>query len=1026
MIDSQHGRRVFALQVAGLEYRYHSNTPPTSSNLDSTITTGISYVDLEGLVSVSDFSASVDPSGGVAEYDAITLTLGIDKRRGGVGDAGIIFGRCGARSSVVRSQLSSSASRDAVVFNTSSDLSSLTFPRLMHIGAETVRAASATTTTVSVARSVGGTPRQAHAVGLEGSSTPELSDTITTFRGRLAKLFMAHRYPSGSTSDYVEVCNGFISESPYIEEGDTVSISMLPLTALIDTSLADKGIGQTRLLQGYHYYDGFNGSGLEYILMIGAAPQSTNEFIELTPDTASSITASTFQLIVNNQSGGANLLDDFDPSLAAGPDADDFIEEHPRFPKFRRQEDFQNSDEGVFTTALSYSAAIPGYVVNADSTPTNALSAGQISATDSLRLNLGKAELKQHSLGVGEVKQWPAVINDTLESDGPSSASGYSGGVAKWRLTPDHEVKVEKLSSSPFSALVALFTTRSTLIWARDNLGIARPRAWSADTSTLELPDVSRLVYPFQYFKNTNGRVFQQFGENAPLMWFGVVADGTNLSGSRELPQPPAAYYQQYENVILVENSLGLPSSPTSDLYDVVVRYYDLEEEAEREQVFTCTHETTASFGGSSVGVLLHISDSNNFPLNFSFGDWPDQDRALIFRGGQLTRERPGEALLKLLESGGGGRINGTYDTLGVGLNLDSSHIDEDSFLAVDSAASLPVTGNLFGDGQDVKGIVEGILKMLGAVITMARDESTGLSRLTLVPVGFEKSAATVATVEAGDWIADPPPYWGIYEDIVTQVVFKYDFNQGEQDYESELIFNNQEAISRYGGERSKITIEVPGVSSLIFGRGAANAFSYFLPTSSRIFNLLSNPLRTWTGEIGTGQSAYMDVGAYVKVSSPHLRGYSDSYGVTDGVGMIRAIRQSLENEGCQLEIINTGLAPVNWNSSARVSSITSPTVILVEANAFTSSGSDISFFSAGDVVQHLPKGDQDNPSAQLTIDSILGNKITFTTAHGISSTGGTIEPVTYAAASTTHKEDAYLANTNDIINVTISAQEYN
>jgi len=30
-VSSEHGRRVFALQVAGLEYRYHSNTPPTSS-----------------------------------------------------------------------------------------------------------------------------------------------------------------------------------------------------------------------------------------------------------------------------------------------------------------------------------------------------------------------------------------------------------------------------------------------------------------------------------------------------------------------------------------------------------------------------------------------------------------------------------------------------------------------------------------------------------------------------------------------------------------------------------------------------------------------------------------------------------------------------------------------------------------------------------------------------------------------------------------------------------------------------------
>jgi len=147
---------------------------------------------------------------------------------------------------------------------------------------------------------------------------------------------------------------------------------------------------------------------------------------------------------------------------------------------------------------------------------------------------------------------------------------------------------------------------------------------------------------------------------------------------------------------------------------------------------------------------------------------------------------------------------------------------------------------------------------------------------------------------------------------------------------------------------------------------------------------------------------------------------------VTDGIGMIRAIRQSLEGEGCQLEIINTGLAPVNWNSAARVSSITSPTAILVETNAFTSSGSDVSFFSAGDVVQHLPKGDQDNPSVSLTIDSILGSEITFTTAHGISNINGTIEPVTYAAASTTHREDAYLADINNIINVTIAAQEFN
>jgi len=1026
MITSQHGRRVFALQIAGLEYRYHSNPPPASSNLTSNVAAGIAYVDQEGLVSVSDFSASIDPSGGVAQYDSITLTLGIDRRRGGVGDPGIIFGRCGARSGSIRSQLSASASRSDLTFQTASDLTSLSYPRLMHIGAETVRASSATSTSVTVVRAVGGSVRQAHAVGLEGSFTPELADEITTFRGRLAKLYMAHRYPSGLVSDYAEICNGFISESPYIEAGDTVSLSLLPLTALIDTSLADKGIGQTRLLQGYHYYDGLNGSTLEYLSVLKRSPQSTNDYITLTPDTSASITASTFQLIIENQSGGPNLLDDFDPSLAAGPDADDFIEEHPRFPKFRRAEDFDNSDEGVFTTSLTYGAGIPGYVVNANSTPNNALSAGQISATDSLRLNLGRAELKQHSLGSAEVKPWPQVINDTLEADGPSSTSGYAGGILKWRLTPDYQIKAEKLSNSPFNAYLALFTNRATLIWARDTLGIERPRAWSSASSNLEVPDLARFVYPFQYFMDETGQVFQQFGESAPRMYFGVNADGTNLTGARQLPQPPSAYYQQYESVILVEGSLGLPSSAGADLYDVVVRYHDIEQDAEREQVFKCTHETTASYGGSSVGVLLHIASSNDFPLNVSFGDWPDQDRALIFRGGQLQRERPGEALLKLLESGGGDQLNGLYDVLGIGLNLSSAYIDEDSFLSVDNAASLPITGNLLGDGQDLKQIFEGLLKMMGAVLTMQRDPSTGLSRLTLTAVGNEKTGSVSATVEAGDWVAEPPPHWGIYEDLVTQVEFRYDYEPAEQDYRSNLIFNNQEAISRYGGERSKIVLDVPGVSSLIFGRGAANAFSYFLPTSSRIFNLLSNPLRTWSGAIATGQSAYLDVGSYIKVSSPHLRGYSDEYGVTGGIGMIRAIRQSLEGEGCELEIIATGLSPVNWNRAARVSSVDSSTAVSVGAGAFSASGSDASFYAAGDVVQHLPLGNQDGAGSQLTIDSIVGNVITFTAAHGISSTGGTIEPVTYASASTAHREDAYLADNSDRINLTITAQEFN
>ena len=164
---------------------------------------------------------------------------------------------------------------------------------------------------------------------------------------------------------------------------------------------------------------------------------------------------------------------------------------------------------------------------------------------------------------------------------------------------------------------------------------------------------------------------------------------------------------------------------------------------------------------------------------------------------------------------------------------------------------------------------------------------------------------------------------------------------------------------------------------------------------------------------------------AYVKVSSPHLKGYSDSYGVVDGVGMVRSINQELMSEGCSLEIIVTGLNPVAWNATAKVTSITPTTATVSEDDFSDSSVDDVSFFKAGDVVDYVPRGDHDNAITGLTIQSISGNTITFTAAHGIASLNGTLEPTTYANASATHQADAYLANASDKINTTVDAQEY-
>ena len=91
-----------------------------------------------------------------------------------------------------------------------------------------VSSATSTTLTVTGGRGAANTPQQNHSIDLEGVSVPEVTTEITTFRGRRAKLYCAHQYPDGSLSLWLEVCNGFIESTPIIEQGDSISLSIVP------------------------------------------------------------------------------------------------------------------------------------------------------------------------------------------------------------------------------------------------------------------------------------------------------------------------------------------------------------------------------------------------------------------------------------------------------------------------------------------------------------------------------------------------------------------------------------------------------------------------------------------------------------------------------------------------------------------------------------------------------------------------------------------------------------------------------
>lgn len=98
MITDQHARRVFVLEIAGLPTRYTSHdVDPSSANMSAVVVDGINYTNQRAIVDVGAFSGSIDPSGGIASYGAVTISLASDRTRGGESDPAVIFGRCGAR-----------------------------------------------------------------------------------------------------------------------------------------------------------------------------------------------------------------------------------------------------------------------------------------------------------------------------------------------------------------------------------------------------------------------------------------------------------------------------------------------------------------------------------------------------------------------------------------------------------------------------------------------------------------------------------------------------------------------------------------------------------------------------------------------------------------------------------------------------------------------------------------------------------------------------------------------------------------
>ena len=446
------------------------------------------------------------------------------------------------------------------------------------------------------------------------------------------------------------------------------------------------------------------------------------------------------------------------------------------------------------------------------------------------------------------------------------------------------------------------------------------------------------------------------------------------------------------EPYILVQDSLGLPTEADGNLYAIQIKI------GEDVVNALATHEE--DLGGA---YLLHldmtISENRRLP---PFGDWLGEGSPIeISKGMIITRRPAGEVILQLLESGGGGEINGAYDLQLTGCNLHSSIIDEQSFLSLNSASG--ITDWMFSlpaDELTLREILDPMLKTMGACIVMNRDSFN--PRISLVLLGHEADEDQTALSDS-DFLASKPPYWSNFEDIVTQFKFRYDMHQEEP---TTRIVNNYDAINRLAGETKSMDLDLYGITSdILGGTNASDFLENFLPTYARLFRLYGQAVRMWHLSIGTGKGLALDVGSYLKITSAFLKGYTDAYGVSNKIAMVQSISIDLMGEGTELKLIHLGDSSPSWNASAKIATIINTTTIEIEADFY--SDADINYFKVGDIVDYVLQGSEATVLTK-TIASISGNQITFTATHGMSS-GGIIQPTTYLNAQSHHTKRAYI-----------------
>lgn len=1000
----------FALEVAGLQYRYYSVGDPAASNLSAAMpdTGGVAtYINVPLLDDVGSIESQLDPGGGIAEYKPIEITLTTQTLYADQeGDPGRVFGRLGRRSVGLIAYLAESASQTQNRIYVDRDLSGLSYPRLMQLGGETLwvtAAASVAPWDIIATRGVAGTVPQIHEVNAAAGDLPELLPEVAAWQTRRAVLYACRIRPDGSASDYIEIMRGFLDDTP-TPDGDLVRVSLVPLPGLLGSEL-ESPRKPTGLLHGWHYFEPPYGTTLE---MGQAFFGGDGAFV-------GTVAATGVGPVRAEYTQGANWLNIFDTTLPTG---------HPR----RGRLDVEGpSDVEIDSTAaggagvelrLAVGATLPAPGVWPDP------------GTNSTVVEVHRIDLLDPA-DPAEVMAWPDAALDAI-----SSAAGWMPGVHTGLTGQWMDVNLDEGAGAP--GLEVTYNTphhhRSAFLYLWSDFTACPPavqqlgRVWEAGDPEapagpyrhlwygIDLADPESGIYP----STQQGAARPQ----AARHWVrGIRVEGR--AGERVPVRGIAlAYYQTGESHVLVEDDVFVaPGSRTS----IEVSYYDWQAGETNRAVARITASTAVTHPttGLTIGYRLTIADEDRRRLP-SFGDWPGRGesppppRVTITPIVRWTAQPAERLLLELLTSAGGEQANGADDVLPFGAEAHHEDVDAASFARWSPPPGLELWSQRFEDGMSVADVLKWPLIVTNTALVMRRDEQ-GRSRLTRVGVGVESRGSAVGTITQADIIEAS---WGRNDQIYNLHELQFDWSEEDDKPRSTVKWHDKRSQRAYRQVKAR-KYPLRGLRLPDIAAGAAgNVDAIVRPLVSRQRVIYGDPRRTLTLTVSRGLGMLAQIGATYLVTHPELRGYGDAWGIVDQPMRLLAVRENDDGTAVLSGEIY-GVDATGYNAAATVASVPAADAVITLANVdadeeHPDSGQaqlDCDGFAAGDKVVYRPPGDHDN-AVSLTVLSVdrATRRVTFTAGHGITPhgarpAGGTIEPNAYPLQTPAHRA---LANLSD------------